>query len=199
MQPTDSLINSRTYWWRIRAKDPSGGNAWSVWSDPYSLTVDTSVAVSTWYQTTDSQFATDQLDSTQTNGSGSVGISSTLKEAFTAYAEGTVQSPRYRIWNGSSWGSQQTAVSTGDTIRFVESAAAPTRNEYVIATQGGTGLIKAQVYNNASSTAGNLVSFTTATQLTRRGMDVAYETNSGKAMVVACNGAGRPGARRSSP
>ena len=56
-----ALTNGTTYWWRARAIDPSGGNVWSVWSDLRSFTIDTSVLVSTWFQTTQSQFSNDTL------------------------------------------------------------------------------------------------------------------------------------------
>ena len=50
------LIDNTTYWWRVRAKDPNGANSWSPWSKPDSFTTDTTVTVSTWFQTTKEQF-----------------------------------------------------------------------------------------------------------------------------------------------
>jgi hypothetical protein len=32
VQPSDAMTNGSTYWWRVRAKDPGGGNAYSLWS-----------------------------------------------------------------------------------------------------------------------------------------------------------------------
>lgn len=56
-----ALTNGTTYWWRVRAKDPAGGNAYSLWSSSRSFTVDTSVLVSTWFQTTTAQFSADAI------------------------------------------------------------------------------------------------------------------------------------------
>lgn len=188
IQQSDALVDGRTYWWRVRAKDPNGGDVWSVWSPLRSFTVDTTVVASTWYQTTKAQFDTDTLTDVETSLPGSVNITSTIREALVAYAEGTVQAPRYRLWNGSSWGSEMTAVNVADVIRFIETDAAPTRDEYVLGTQGSTGGIDVQVYDGNTNTWGNKVRVSTASNLLRRGFDVAYETNSGDAMVVACNG-----------
>ncbi len=188
LQAADALTNGTTYWWRARAIDPTGGNVWSVWSDVRSFTVDTSVNVSTWFQTTNEQWATDALSNIETSG-GSAQITSTIREAFTAYAEGTVQVPRFRIWNGTTWGTELSGVSIGDTIRFVEVDAAPTRDEYIIATMGSTGVVDAQIVDGATDTAGNATEIVaTAPDTTQRGFDVAYETSSGDALAVACSG-----------
>lgn len=189
IQQSDALQNGETYWWRARARDPSGSDTWSTWSDLRSFTVDTSVTISTWFQTTDEQFETDSLNDTEVYGSDSVRITALIREALVAYAEGTVQAPRYRIWNGSEWGDEETGENVGDTIRFVEAAAAPTRDEYVVVTQTATGIVDAQVFTGASSTFSNLAEIVPVVPgLLARGMDVAYESLSGDAIVVACNG-----------
>ncbi len=189
IQSGDALTNNQTYWWRVRARDPLGGNAWSVWSEARSFTVDTTVTVSTWFQTTDEQFDTSDLTNTETTGSDSVEITSIIREAFTAYAEGTVQTPRYRLWNGSTWSTEASGVSVGGTIRFVESAASSFRDEYMIATQDSTGRVRAQVYDGVNQTTGDLTTVVTAVPSTlRQGFDVAYESDSGDALVVACEG-----------
>ncbi|MFZ2886416.1 MAG: hypothetical protein WA021_01205, partial [Minisyncoccia bacterium] len=189
VQQADALTNGNTYWWRVRARDPLGGNAWSVWSPTRSFTIDTSVTVSTWFQTSDDQFTTDSLNDVEVNGSGGARITSIIREAFMAYAEGTVQAPRFRIWNGSSWGTEQSGVSIGAAIRFVETAAAPTRDEYAIATMGSSGVIDVQIYNGSTDTSGNRAEISAAvSDITQRGFDVAYETSSGDAIAVACTG-----------
>ena len=184
-----ALTNGNTYWWRVRGRDPAGGNAWSVWSGARSFTIDTAVSVSTWFQTTDNQFSTDALNSTEIYGSNSARVTSIVREAMVGYIEGTVQTPRYRIWNGSSWTTEGSATSVGGTMRFVETAAAPTRNEYIIGTQEAGGRVRAQIYNGVAGTWGNLDTTVAAVSgLTSRGFDVAYETTSGDALAVACSG-----------
>ncbi len=189
LQAADALTNSTTYWWRVRAidSDVGGGNTWSVWSDLRSFTIDTSVIVSTWFQTTNEQWDTNALSSIETN-SGSTRITTTIREAFTVYSEGTVQSPRFRIWSGTSWGAEQSGLSVGDTIRYAEAAAAPTRDEYVIATQGATGDVNVQIVDGTTDISGNKVEISTVSDLAQRGFDVAYETSSGDVIVVACAG-----------
>ncbi len=188
LQGADALTNGQTYWWRVRARDPLGANVSSVWSPLRSFTVDTSVIVSTWFETTDEQFDTNRLSDIETNG-GSAQITSTIREAFAVYAEGTVQVPRFRLWNGSSWGSELSAASVGDVIRFAEAAAAPTRDEYAIGTQGATGAIDAQVVDGTTDTGGNKARLVNVVpDLTQRGFDVAYETQSGDLLAVACSG-----------
>lgn len=76
VQTADILTASSTYWWRVRAKDPSGSDSFSFWSDPWSFTTATSgepVIVSTWHQTLGLQFEKGILTDV-TTASGSVGI-----------------------------------------------------------------------------------------------------------------------------
>jgi hypothetical protein len=69
---TTALTNGTTYWWRVRAKDPSGSNAWGAWSTMRSFTVDTTVVISTWHQTTSAQFQADTLSGVNSSSSNSV-------------------------------------------------------------------------------------------------------------------------------
>jgi Domain of unknown function (DUF2341) len=184
----DAFVNGNTYWWRVRARDPGGGNTWSVRSPARSFTVDTAVTVSTWFQTTDDQFETDTLTNTETYGSEQVRITSTIREALIAYAEGVVQTPRYRLWTGTAWGTERSAENIGERIYWIQSAAAPTRNEYAMVTGGLSGTVKAQIYNGTALTWGNLTSLSVPAAANRRGLDIAYETTSGDAIAVSCYG-----------
>lgn len=56
-----ALTDGVTYWWRLRARDPNGGNGYSFWSDPWSFTIDANATTSTWFQTTQEQFDTDTM------------------------------------------------------------------------------------------------------------------------------------------
>ena len=82
MQVANTLTNGSTYWWRARANDPGGSNANSVWSLPQSFTVDTSVPVSTWFQTTSDQFSEGTLVFTTTSGGDVLSTSDTGKIAM---------------------------------------------------------------------------------------------------------------------
>ncbi len=99
--PTTALSNGTTYWWRVRAKDPTGTNTYGSWSISRSVTVDTSVTVSTWHQTTQAQFLEDQLLSATTTIANDVQISGVL-------ATSTVISPQINFSGmtyGNTWGS----------------------------------------------------------------------------------------------
>jgi hypothetical protein len=58
-----ALTNNTTYYWRVRARDPSGDDTWSSWSDTRSFTVNISTADTTWFQTVQDQFSTDYYTS----------------------------------------------------------------------------------------------------------------------------------------
>lgn len=187
IQTGDALTNGRTYWWRVRAIDPFGSIQYSFYSDPQSFTVDTSVTVSTWFQTTAEQFVTNTLSGATTTGSSSVTVASTSVESLMVYAEGTVQTPRYRVWDGSVWGSEGSALSVGSAITWAVLKAHPSENEYVMATMGTDADVNVQVYTNGSWD--NLQEITTAIPNTNmRGFDVAYEQLSGDALAVTCDG-----------
>lgn len=59
IQAANILTNGATYWWQVRARDPAGSNTWSTWTTARSFTIDTTVTVPTWHQTTKEQFDTD--------------------------------------------------------------------------------------------------------------------------------------------
>lgn len=63
-----ALSNGTTYWWRVRSIDAAGSGAYGEWSTARSFTIDTSVTVSTWFQTTEAQFDTDTLIGTDATG-----------------------------------------------------------------------------------------------------------------------------------
>ena len=72
VQSGDELNSDETYWWRVRARDPSGSNLWSGWSTERSLTVNDLVTIPTWFQTTDEQFDTDTKNDVETYGNDQV-------------------------------------------------------------------------------------------------------------------------------
>jgi len=70
IQAGDALTNGQTYWWRVRARDPSGSNTWSSYSTKRSITINTSLTADRWFQTTGDQFGTDVLTETATTTDG---------------------------------------------------------------------------------------------------------------------------------
>ena len=85
-----ALSNNTTYWWRARARDPNGGDQYSFWSEPRSFTTDTSVIVSTWFQTTQEQFDTDSLTNLYASTSDAV---TTIPAGVTTYTFSGITNP----------------------------------------------------------------------------------------------------------
>ncbi|HSX33698.1 MAG TPA: hypothetical protein VLF91_05185 [Candidatus Saccharimonadales bacterium] len=97
-----------------------------------------------------------------------------------AYSK-TTTTPFYRIWNGSSWGTEGSANNVGGTINYVVLKSARTRNEAILGTQDATGAIFVQVWNGSSWGAATQVGTgPTGT----RAFDIAYEKNSDRAVIV---------------
>ena len=187
----DALTNNTTYWWRVRAKDPAGDDAWSFWTEPRSFTVDTTVVVSTWFQTTQEQFDTNILSGTIALGGDSVAVATTASEALVVYGEGTATEPRYRQWDGSSWGAEGSLGDVGAPLVWARVEAGTTREEYVAVTVGTDADVNAQVFANGEW--GDLQEMTTNVGNTSaRGIALTYETLSGDAMVVYCNNTAQP-------
>jgi hypothetical protein len=75
------LNDNETYWWRVRAKDPLPGNdSFSPWSEPDNFTVDTSVTLSTWFQTTQAQFIEGEIDGVIASTSDSIELTDEIAE-----------------------------------------------------------------------------------------------------------------------
>lgn len=191
IQAGDALTNGTTYWWRVRARDPLGSNTYSFFADPRSLTVDTTVTVSTWFQTTRSQFGNNTLSNTYARGTDVITVATTTQTSLIAYAEGTVTTPRYRTWDGSVWSIESSALDVGATINWTVTKASPTESEYILATMGTDADVNVQVFKNGAW--GNLQEVTASiSNTTMRGFDVGYEQSSGDAMVVTCDGDANP-------
>jgi hypothetical protein len=191
IQPANALTNGTTYWWRVRARDPLGSNTYSFFTDPQSFTVDTAVTVSTWFQTTQSQFGNDILSNAFARATDAVTVSTTTQNSLIAYGEGTVTTPRYKLWNGSAWSTEASALDVGASILWTVTKASPVESEYILATMGTDADVNVQVFRNGAW--GNLQELTAGISNTSmRGFDVAYEQSSGDALAVSCDGDANP-------
>lgn len=97
-----------------------------------------------------------------------------------AYSKNTAI-PYYRIWNGTSWGSEAAAQTVAGNINYVVLKSARTRNEAILGVQTSTGAIYTQIWNGTSW--GNLTQIGTGSTSTR-GFDISYERNSDEAIIV---------------
>ncbi len=117
--PSSALSNNTTYWWRVRATDPDGSNTYSDWSVPTSFTVTSGTVITTWYQTTGNQFATNNhLDATSSVSSNDVGIES----GFTAGTTTSTVIDYDDRDTGNAWGefSFTNNVTTGSIDYYIE-------------------------------------------------------------------------------
>lgn len=183
-----TLTEGVTYWWRARAKDPSGSGSWSEYTRPYSFTVDTSIETSVWYQTTNDQF----MSNTTANilaKDGAAKVTTVVSGAMMVYGHSTELSPRYSLWNGTEWSEYGNAALTGGATRWVDVKAAPTRPEYALVSANANFNLYAQIFDQSTNQWGNLKTIRENFPSNRwqyRSFDLSYETISGKLMVVSC-------------
>ena len=97
-----------------------------------------------------------------------------------AYSK-TTTIPYYRIWNGTSWGTEAAAQTVVGNINYVVLKSARTRNEAILGVQTSTGAIYTQIWNGTSW--GNLTQVGTAATTTRA-FDISYEKSSDRAVIV---------------
>jgi len=99
----------------------------------------------------------------------------------------------YRVWNGSAWSSETILdLPTGGEPRWVTMASNPNSDEIVIAVLDDQWDIVVSVWDGDTFTNTTIVE-TDASTAERQCMDVAYESLTGKAMVVwGETGAGNP-------
>ena len=103
--------------------------------------------------------------------------------AVVVYAE-AVTTPRYRIWNGSSWSAASSLNSVGSSdVKFIRLATDPSSNTILMGSLDGGSDLNVQVWNGSS--------WGTNTELddsiegsVEMHFDVAFESLSGKGMVL---------------
>ena len=190
----DSLTDLTTYYWRIRARDVGGSGQFGDWSTTQSLTVDLAAPAPSWFQTYSGQFEGDTLVGTVSSGLDRVQVDASVsQEALIAYGEGTSVSPKYRLWNGTSWGVEGSAQNVTDAINWLEVAAGVSRDEYIMLTLDASSDAYAQVYTASTSSWGNLTLMSPVVNNNAyRGIAVGYESLSGDAMAVSCTNSPNP-------
>ncbi len=191
IQPADALTGTTTYWWRVRAKDPTGDNVYSFWTVERSLTVIPGTDVSTWFQTTKDQFDTDILSGTISTEAGYLTVATTATEAMIVYGEGIETEPRYRLWTGTVLSEEGTLLDISAPLKWSVVKAAPTREEYIAVTLGTDADINAQTYTIGEWRSQQELT-TSVSDISARGFDVEYETLSGDAIAVYCDGDADP-------
>ncbi|RKZ25713.1 hypothetical protein DRQ20_04550, partial [bacterium] len=115
---SSNLLHGKTYYWKVRAKDPTGSNLWSEVSSTRSFTVDTTLPAGTcsWFQHKAPQWEKDSLISVVIQGDSLVlpggttgGTNILINENF----EGTVTGWTY--WDGDGDGYSWYIAATGQS------------------------------------------------------------------------------------
>ncbi len=106
----------------------------------------------------------------------------------------TAIAPRYRLYNGTTWGSQADAADIGGSPEWIVLKSNYKRNESIMGAifdTGAEGILAVQIWNWTAGTWGNAKNLTTTIGTTNdiyRGFDIAIEQDSGRALVVYNNG-----------
>ncbi|HEX5065660.1 MAG TPA: cadherin domain-containing protein, partial [Myxococcota bacterium] len=158
--------------------------------------VDTSGTVrgEIWNGTTWSALPTNPLatGTTSTYWAGEVAYESTSGDALVVWSNGTTGSAglSYSVWNGTTWTAPQTiATPLAGQAQQLRLAASPDSDEMVLIVSNASSQDYALVWNGSSW--GNGISLSaTGTGNDRTDVFVAYEQQSGDAMVVYGKGTG---------
>jgi len=105
--------------------------------------------------------------------------------ALAVYYDNT-STPKYRIWNGTSWGAQGNCTAVSGRVRWVVLKYARTRDEAILGTLDNKGDIRVQFWNGTTSTWGatKLIANVGTTYAVYRRFDIEYENGSGNAVIV---------------
>ena len=113
--------------------------------------------------------------------------SSELREIMCAYYDGNSASvPRYRQRGGSGWSDETDANNVGGCIDWIVLQSCPTRNETIMGTLDTDRDLNIQIWDGSGWGAVQEFSWI-ANYDRRRAFDIAYEQNSGDAVVVYRN------------
>ena len=93
--------------------------------------------------------------------------------------------PKYNQWDGSAFGTAANSASVG-TWRIIQGASAPTRNEKIVVGVNSSGQINGELWNGSawSALSINQLNATAVSETYWWGFDVAYEQQSGDALLV---------------
>ena len=97
--------------------------------------------------------------------------------------------PEYNVWDGSSFTTTLGAVTQTDRWRIMAGAAAPTRDEkIVVGIENSSNEISGELWNGSSWSKTSLTALANVSQSYWWGADVAYEQQSGDAVLVWTGG-----------
>jgi Tfp pilus assembly protein PilV len=127
-----------------------------------------------------SSVASVSVNSVLTNWSAAMTPAITPGPIMMAYSK-TTTTPFYRIWNGTAWSAEASALAGVGNINYIVTKSSEKRNEVVMGIQTSTGAIYIQIWNG--TTWGNLTQVGTG-PATTRSFDISYENNTGNALIA---------------
>ncbi|MFQ5406050.1 MAG: hypothetical protein ACE5DI_02760 [Candidatus Micrarchaeia archaeon] len=109
-------------------------------------------------------------------------------DALVVYRTGT-NNVNYRVWDGNTWSSEQSASSIGGSgdLNWIVLASKPGSNEIMLVTLKDDSELHAQVWDGNAWSAAQTLSTNVDDLPTRQVFDVAYESSSGNALAVYLN------------
>ena len=113
--------------------------------------------------------------------------SSPIRTAICGYYDSTGGGgvPRYRSWDVAHWSDESSANFVDGSIRWIVMESCPTRDEVIMGTLDSYRDINIQLWDGSAWSA--VQEFSRNAYDRRRGFDIAYEDNSGDAVVVYRN------------
>ncbi len=102
------------------------------------------------------------------------------------YSKNTT-TPFYRLWNGTTWGAEQSATAVTAAIEYMVIKFAKNRDEAILGTMDVNGNIQVQIWNGTTWSTVKTLANVGTTNDGYRGFDIEYETSGDRAMVVFNN------------
>lgn len=106
--------------------------------------------------------------------------------ATAIWRQSGLNTPQYNEWDGVSFGVEGNSANVGEW-RIIDGAEAPTRDEKILLGVNSAGVISGEFWNGSSWSALPFA-LDTVSSSTNHGFDVAYESQSGHALIVWNNG-----------
>ena len=104
--------------------------------------------------------------------------------------------PQYRTWNTTSFTAQASVGIQTGTLQWLKVVTNPVKDEAIVGSLNSNGDIIFAVYNATANTWGNSINVSSigTTHNDKMAFDIAYESLSGRAIVVYANGTGNTAA-----
>ena len=112
---------------------------------------------------------------------------SALTAGMAVWAQSGSTTPQYNLWDGTSFGTEANSDNVGG-YRILAGADAPTRDEKIVVGVDDGEVVSGELWDGTSWTAFSFNDLATVSDSFWWGFDVAYEQDSGDALLVYNNG-----------